>query len=109
MCRTWASRSLVIRTRLRKPSGVISFAICSKSSGCLMSCFGKGIAPFGHSVTALTDASSSVGALGELVPEHPDLLVGRADRDHPVGEPARLLRVDRPGRRDVDRDGPLRA
>ena len=49
------------------------------------------------------------GALLELAPEHPDLLVGRADRDHPVREPAGLLRVDRAGGRDVDRHGRLRA
>ena len=38
------------------------FAIAAKSSGFLMSCFGNGIPPFGHSRTAFSTASSSVGA-----------------------------------------------
>ena len=44
------------------------------------------------------------GALREPCPQLPDLVVGRPDRDHPVGQPARPLRVDRPGGRDVDLD-----
>ena len=45
-----------------KSSGRTSLAIAAKSSGFLMSCFGKGMPPFGHSRTALSTASSSVGA-----------------------------------------------
>ncbi len=47
---------------MRKSSGRTSFAIAAKSSGFRMSCFGKGIPPFGHSRIALASASSSVGA-----------------------------------------------
>jgi hypothetical protein len=45
----------------------------------------------------------------ELAPQHADLLVRGADRDHPVGEPAGLAGVERPGRRDVDLDRVFRA
>ena len=112
-----------------KSSGRTSFAIAAKSSGFLMSCFGKAMPPFGHSRIALSRASSSVGAQltwswrsfgtaglpasrAALVAGHPeelDLLVGRADGDHPLGELAGLLGVDRAGGRDVDRDGLVRA
>ena len=99
----------------------------SKSSGFLMSCFGKkAIPPFGHSTIAFSIGflarcgahemwiwssfgaprrvlADLAGALLELAPDHPHLLVGGADRDDPVGELAGLLGVDRAGRRDVDR------
>ena len=110
MCAACAARSLVIRTRFLKSSGRTSLAIAAKSSGFLMSCFGKGIPPFGHSVIAFWTASSSVraqdtwiwssfgvpsGLAGLGAPSSHfsqsirDLLVGGADRDHPVGELAR--------------------
>ena len=107
----WTARSLVISTRFLKSSGRTSLAIAAKSSGFLMSCFGNGIPPFGHSIIALADGllvrgrprdvdleelghagrvlAGLAGALLELGPQHPDLLVGGTDRDHPVGEAAR--------------------
>ena len=45
----------------------------------------------------------------ELAPQHADLLIGRPDRDHPVGQPAGLLRVDGPSRGDIDLDRLRRA
>ncbi len=48
--------------RPSKSSGRTSLAICSKSNGERMSCLGNFMPPFGHSVTALASASSSVGA-----------------------------------------------
>ena len=112
-------------TRFVKCSGRTSFAIAAKSSGFLMSCLGKAMPPFGHSLTAWSMASSSVGAhetwiwsslgvpsgpcpphgaLVTLGPQHPDLLVRGAHGDHAVREPAGLPGVDRTGRGDVDRD-----
>jgi hypothetical protein len=51
-----------MRTRFLKSSGRTSLAIAAKSSGFLMSCFGKDMPPFGHSRRALCMASSSVRA-----------------------------------------------
>ena len=48
--------------RLTKCSGRTSFAIAAKSSGLRMSCLGKAIPPFGHSLRAISVASSSVCA-----------------------------------------------
>ncbi len=48
--------------RLTKFSGRTSFAIAAKSSGLRMSCLGKAIPPFGHSLMAMSVASSSVCA-----------------------------------------------
>ena len=44
-----SSRSALISIRLAKFSIRTSFAMFSKSSGFLMSCFGNGMPPFGHS------------------------------------------------------------
>ncbi len=112
--------------RFAKFSIRTSFAIAAKSSGLLMSCFGNGMPPFGHSFSAFSlrlllrrrpadvdleqlrhghrVLARLARALAELVPQHRDLLVGRADGDDPVGEPAGPLRVHRPGGGDVDRD-----
>ncbi len=46
--------------RLTKCSGLTSLAIAAKSSGLRMSCFGKAMPPFGHSVRAFSSAASSV-------------------------------------------------
>ena len=111
--------------RFAKFSIRTSFAMFSKSSGFLMSCFGNGMPPFGHSFSAFSSASACVGAqltwiwscvlmaigvlarlrgaLAELVPQHGDLLVGGADGDDAVGELAGPLRVHRAGGGDVDR------
>ncbi len=50
-----------------------------------------------------------LGPLAEPVPQHVDLLVGRADGDDPIGVLARALRVDRTGGGDIDRNGLLGA
>ena len=52
-----------MRTRFLKSSGRTSFAIAAKSSGFLMSCFGKGHPAVGPLVDRVpSTASSSVGA-----------------------------------------------